>query len=71
MLAVMQDAGITHVLVGLSPNDPDRLPEYLDRCGNLTHCLAQLAATREITPVCQFEDYALYSVAGTLPTPRP
>lgn len=61
--AELQRLGVTHVLMGLSNQDPDRVPTYLDRCRGFAAGLGQLVAAGTLRPVWQCPDYQLLEVS--------
>lgn len=54
--------GVTHVLLSISSNDPDRLPEYLDRNRTVVEAITGLAARGMLTEVQRIGDSVLYAV---------
>lgn len=67
LLTAIHASGATHVLFGLANQDPDRLPEYLDRCLPLAAALARLANDNALLPIGQSDGFILYAVAATSP----
>jgi hypothetical protein len=67
LLAAIHASGATHVLLGLANQDPDRLPEYLDRCLPLATALARLANDNALLPIGQSDGFILYVVAAVSP----
>ncbi len=64
LLAAIHASGATHVLLGLANQDPDRLPEYLDRCLPLATGIARLADDNVLLPIGQSDGFILYAVAA-------
>ncbi len=53
---------ITHLLVGLSPSDPDRIPEYLDRSAKFANALGELADEGFLSKIWEDEGYAVFRI---------
>ncbi|MCX6983705.1 MAG: hypothetical protein NT118_02990, partial [Lentisphaerae bacterium] len=62
IMDVLRKNNITHVLIGLSENDPDRLPDYLDRTANFAKLLGSLVETRHLKKIWEAEGFGLYGV---------
>lgn len=68
IIAACRQAGCSHLLVGLSLVDPDRLPAYLDRCVPLAMTVSQLVNTGALEPLGQSTGFILYAVAPPTPS---
>ena len=62
IMDVLKKSNVTHVLIGLSENDPDRLPEYLDRTANFAKLLGSLIETNQLKKIWEAEGFGLYGV---------
>lgn len=62
ILETLKDAGITHVLLGLSLNDPDRLPSYLDRCEKFGAMIGELRDEKKLVPIWEGEGFTVFKV---------
>lgn len=62
IMGVFRKNKITHVLIGLSEIDPDRLPEYLDRTANFAKMLGSLVDSRELKKIWEYEGFGIYAV---------
>ena len=62
IMDILKKNKITHVLIGLSENDPDRLPEYLDRTASFTKMLGSLIETKQLEKLWENDGCGLYRV---------
>ncbi|HCE43717.1 MAG TPA: hypothetical protein DET40_09220 [Lentisphaeria bacterium] len=62
IMEILHENKITHLLVGLSENDPDRLPEYLERTANFANMIGELADSGCLKKIWEDEGFAIYEV---------
>jgi hypothetical protein len=62
IMEILKNNKITHLLIGLSENDPDRLPEYLDRTANFAELLGSLIAAGRLKKIWDGEGFGIYEV---------
>jgi len=62
IMDILKKNKITHVLIGLSETDPDRLPEYLDRTASFAKMLGSLIENRQLKKIWEDEGFGIYGV---------
>jgi hypothetical protein len=62
ILDILKKNKITHVLIGLSQIDPDRLPKYLDRTASFTKMLGVLIEDKHLKKIWEDEGFGIYEV---------
>jgi hypothetical protein len=62
IMAILKQNKITHVLIGLSESDPDRLSEYLDRTASFAKMLGSLIETMRLKKIWEDEGFGVYEV---------
>ncbi len=62
IMKVLRENKITHVLVGLSENDPDRLPQYLERTRNFAESIGSLSSDGNLRKIWDYEYFQIYEV---------
>lgn len=62
IMDVFKREKITHVLIGLSDIDPDRLPEYLDRTAGFAKMLGSLVENKQLKKIWEDEGFGIYEV---------
>lgn len=62
IMDVFKREKITHVLIGLSDIDPDRLPEYLDRTAGFAKLLGSLVENKQLKKIWEDEGFGIYEV---------
>jgi hypothetical protein len=62
IMDILKKEKITHLLIGLSENDPDRLPEYLDRTASFANMLGSLIETKQLGKIWVDEGVGLYVI---------
>ncbi len=62
IIDILKKHRITHVLIGLSEIDPDRLPEYLDRTANFTKLIGVLIDKKQLKKLWEDEGFGIYEV---------
>ncbi len=62
IMDVLNKNKITHILIGLSENDPDRLPEYLSRTASFANMLGELAVSGRLRKIWEDDGFAIYEV---------
>ena len=67
MLAALNAARVSHVLVGVEHVDPDRIPEYVDRWLGLIQHLGKLADRGQIAAVWRSKGFVLYEIMARSP----
>ena len=60
ILKVLERNNITHVLVGLSPKDPDRMKEYLERSVGFSAALGRLKDNGKLKLLWEDFGYAIF-----------
>ncbi|MEI6421420.1 MAG: hypothetical protein WCP55_04325, partial [Lentisphaerota bacterium] len=62
IMDILKKNKISHLLIGLSEIDPDRLPEYLDRTASFTKMLGQLIESKHLKKIWEYEGFGIYEV---------
>ncbi len=62
LLKTLRDNQISHLLIGLSENDPDRIASYVDRSANFAKLLGSLIQEGKLKTVWQDEGFGIYEV---------
>jgi len=62
IMDVLNKNKITHLLIGLSENDPDRLSEYLSRTASFANMLGELAVSGRLRKIWEDDGFAIYEV---------
>ncbi len=60
IVKILEDEKITHILIGLSSQDPDRLADYLDRSAKIAKILGELEDNGTIKKIWEDEGFALF-----------
>ena len=60
ILEILGNNNITHILVGLSLRDPDRMKEYLKRSVGFSAAIGRLAEQGKIKPIWDDSGYAIF-----------
>lgn len=60
ILSVLKQNKITHILVGLSLSDPDRLPEYIDRSAPFMRVFGKLRESGNLKPLFETNNYIFF-----------
>lgn len=62
IMNILKKNGITHVLIGLSEIDPDRLPEYLVRSVSFSKQLGALIENKQLKKIWEDEGFGIYEI---------
>jgi hypothetical protein len=62
IMDILRKNKISHLLIGLSEIDPDRLPEYLDRTASFTKMLGLLIDNKKLKKIWDYEGFGIYEV---------
>jgi hypothetical protein len=62
IIDILKKNEITHLLVGLSEIDPDRLSEYLDRTADFAKLLGSLVDNKQLKKIWEDEGFGIYEV---------
>ncbi|HPN85373.1 MAG TPA: hypothetical protein PK821_08570, partial [Victivallales bacterium] len=62
VINLMREQKISHVLVGLSLHDPDRLPKYLDRSEKIAKLIGSMYEKGLLIRIWDEEGFAIFRV---------
>ena len=62
IISVFKENRISHVLIGLSENDPDRIQEYLDRTASFANMLGLLIENKNLKKIWEDEGFGIYEI---------